>query len=138
MNVGYAFVNFVSPGDILTLSFHMRGKRWANSHKVAELSYATSQGVDILVEKFRNSCVMQEVPASRPRLFYTEPSPYAGIEMAFPAPNNSSRQERSRQNAQHIGLYAKPSAHPGHATRGSQTSPTRAGQTAYFGGVGRV
>jgi len=41
------------------------------SGKAAEISYATIQGREALIQKFRNSSVMQETPFCRPRLFYT-------------------------------------------------------------------
>ncbi|KAL8985183.1 MAG: hypothetical protein Q9205_001060 [Flavoplaca limonia] len=39
-----------------------------NSDKVAEVSYATIQGKDCLVQKFRNSSVMLEHPSFRPKV----------------------------------------------------------------------
>lgn len=49
------------------------GKKWGkfNSEKVCSLSYANIQGKDTLIKKFRNSNVMQEEEAYRPKIFYS-------------------------------------------------------------------
>ncbi|KAI1464745.1 RNA recognition motif 2-domain-containing protein [Daldinia caldariorum] len=103
-NVGYAFINFV---DFV----HARAnQRWNcfKSDKVAEVSYATIQGKDCLVQKFRNSSVMLEAPHYRPKLFYTLNGPHpelAGEEEPFPEPDNQSKMKRSCENAEHVGLF---------------------------------
>lgn len=70
-NVGYAFINFLEPKDICTYAKRMVGRRWSrfNSEKRCELAYARIQGKEALVDKFRNSRVMQEPPSYRPRVF---------------------------------------------------------------------
>jgi hypothetical protein len=70
-NVGYAFINFLSPADIISYTMRMAGKRWPrfNSEKRCELAYARIQGKSALIDKFRNSRVMQEPPSYRPRVF---------------------------------------------------------------------
>ncbi|OTA05418.1 hypothetical protein A9Z42_0060810 [Trichoderma parareesei] len=103
-NVGYAFINFV---DFV----NARGnQRWNcfKSDKVAEISYATIQGKDCLVQKFRNSSVMLEAPHYRPKLYYTSNGPMpdlAGQEEPFPEPDNQSKMKRSCENAEHVGLF---------------------------------
>ncbi|KAK1598814.1 RNA recognition domain-containing protein 2 [Colletotrichum navitas] len=95
-NVGYAFINFVDPLDII------------DSDKVAEISYATIQGKDCLVQKFRNSSVMLEAAHYRPKLFYTSNGPVPGLageEEPFPQPDNQSKMKRSCENAEHVGLF---------------------------------
>ncbi|KAJ5246936.1 meiosis protein MEI2 [Penicillium chermesinum] len=71
-NVGYAFVNFLSPEDIIPFATAREGKHWPGynrpSEKIAEISYATSQGRASLVEKFRNSPVMLDLRDNRPKL----------------------------------------------------------------------
>ncbi|OTA93327.1 hypothetical protein M434DRAFT_31100 [Hypoxylon sp. CO27-5] len=109
-NVGYAFINFVDPLDIIDF-VHARGnQRWNcfKSDKVAEISYATIQGKDCLVQKFRNSSVMLEAPHYRPKLFFTLNGPrpdLAGEEEPFPEPDNQSKMKRSCENAEHVGLF---------------------------------
>ncbi|KAI0840640.1 RNA recognition motif 2-domain-containing protein [Hypoxylon sp. FL0890] len=109
-NVGYAFINFVDPLDIVDF-VHARGnQRWNcfKSDKVAEISYATIQGKDCLVQKFRNSSVMLEAPHYRPKLFYTLNGPrpdLVGEEEPFPEPDNQSKMKRSCENAEHVGLF---------------------------------
>ncbi|KEF61751.1 uncharacterized protein A1O9_03321 [Exophiala aquamarina CBS 119918] len=100
-NVGYAFINFI---DFIIAR---AGQRWNcfNSDKVAEISYATIQGKDCLVSKFRNSSVMLEHPAFRPKLYYPTGHPNAGQEEKFPDPDNPSKMRRSVENAEHVGLY---------------------------------
>ncbi|XP_044718024.1 RNA recognition motif domain-containing protein [Hirsutella rhossiliensis] len=103
-NVGYAFINFVDFVDA-------RGnQRWNcfKSDKVAEISYATIQGKDCLVQKFRNSSVMLEAPHYRPKLYFTSNGPVpelAGQEEPFPEPDNQSKMKRSCENAEHVGLF---------------------------------
>ncbi|TGO69124.1 hypothetical protein BOTNAR_0015g00400 [Botryotinia narcissicola] len=86
-NVGYAFINFVDPMDIIEFVLARSNQKWHRfkSDKVAEVSYATIQGRDCLIQKFRNSSVMLEPPHYRPKL------------------------KRSCENAEHVGLFA-PSA----------------------------
>jgi hypothetical protein len=107
-NVGYAFINFEDPYFIVDFVKARAGHRWNrfNSDKVAEVSYATIQGKDCLVQKFRNSSVMLENPSFRPKIFYTGKHPRAGEEEKFPGPDNLSKQRRSMDNAAHVGLFA--------------------------------
>ncbi|KAK4123256.1 hypothetical protein N657DRAFT_681376 [Parathielavia appendiculata] len=109
-NVGYAFINFVDPLDIIDFVNARGNQRWNcfKSDKVAEISYATIQGKDCLVQKFRNSSVMLEAPHYRPKLYYTLNGPrpdLAGQEEPFPEPDNQSKMKRSCENAEHVGLF---------------------------------
>ncbi|KAI1638900.1 RNA recognition motif 2-domain-containing protein [Biscogniauxia mediterranea] len=109
-NVGYAFINFVDPLDIIDFVKARANQRWNcfKSDKVAEISYATIQGKDCLVQKFRNSSVMLEAAHYRPKLYYTLNGPcpdLAGSEEAFPEPDNQSKMKRSCENAEHVGLF---------------------------------
>ncbi|KAE8348483.1 meiosis protein MEI2 [Aspergillus coremiiformis] len=101
-NVGYAFINFE---DFVNMR---AGRTWNcfNSDKVAEVSYATIQGKDCLVQKFRNSSVMLEHPSFRPKIFHTGTSALSGTEDRFPGPDNPSKMRRSIENAEHVGLFA--------------------------------
>lgn len=107
-NVGYAFINFVDPLDIIDFVNARGNQRWNcfKSDKVAEISYATIQGKDCLVQKFRNSSVMLEHAHYRPKLYYTSNGPIpemAGQEELFPEPDNQSKMKRSCENAEHVG-----------------------------------
>ncbi|KAH8653383.1 RNA recognition motif 2-domain-containing protein [Xylariales sp. PMI_506] len=109
-NVGYAFINFVDPLDIIDFVTKRGNQRWNcfKSDKVAEISYATIQGKDCLVQKFRNSSVMLEASHYRPKLYYTINGPrpeLAGNEEPFPEPDNHSKMKRSCENAEHVGLF---------------------------------
>ena len=86
-NVGYAFINFIDPRDIVSFAERIRGKRWArfNSEKVADLTFARIQGKACLIEKFRRSRVMMEPPSFRPVTFHSS-GPKRGQEEAFPLP----------------------------------------------------
>ncbi|ERT01476.1 hypothetical protein HMPREF1624_02725 [Sporothrix schenckii ATCC 58251] len=109
-NVGYAFINFADPLDIIDFANARDNQRWNcfRSDKIAEISYATIQGRDCLVQKFRNSSVMLESPHYRPKLYYTiggtNPE-LAGREEEFPGPDNPSKMKRSCENAEHVGLF---------------------------------
>ncbi|OAA44909.1 RNA recognition motif 2 [Metarhizium rileyi] len=109
-NVGYAFINFVDPLDIIDFVEARGNQRWNcfKSDKIAEISYATIQGKDCLVQKFRNSSVMLEAPHYRPKLYFTSNGPcpeLAGQEEPFPDPDNQSKMKRSCENAEHVGLF---------------------------------
>jgi len=105
-NVGYAFVNFIEPMAIVDFIRERAGKKWElfSSEKVAEVSYANIQGKETLIEKFRNSSVMDENPAFRPKIFHTE-NDLRGVEMEFPKPNNLNRKLRSITAAHQMGLF---------------------------------
>ena len=84
-NVGYAFINFVRPQFIISVCKRVQGQKWPkfNSEKRGCVSYARIQGRQALIEKFRNSSVMDAMPDYRPKLFYTD-GPKAGQEQEFP------------------------------------------------------
>ncbi|XP_052177779.1 protein MEI2-like 2 isoform X2 [Diospyros lotus] len=73
-NVGYAFINMVSPSHIISFYEAFNGKKWEkfNSEKVASLAYARIQGKVALVAHFQNSSLMNEDKRCRPILFQSE------------------------------------------------------------------
>jgi len=73
-NVGYAFINFSGTNSIERFYKRINGKKWPLfcSGKIAELTYASIQGIESLKCKFRRSTVMLEHREYRPRMFYTE------------------------------------------------------------------
>nr|XP_012567615.1 protein MEI2-like 2 isoform X3 [Cicer arietinum] len=73
-NVGYAFINMVSPSHIVPFYKAFNGKKWEkfNSEKVASLAYARIQGKAALVMHFQNSSLMNEDKRCRPILFHSE------------------------------------------------------------------
>jgi len=58
-----------------------------HSDKICDISYANIQGKESLIEKFRNSCVMDEDPTYRPKIFHSSGS-LKGQEQEFPPPTN--------------------------------------------------
>jgi hypothetical protein len=62
-----------------------------NSDKRCSLSYANIQGRDALVRKFKNSQVMEEDEAFRPKLFYSN-GPNKGKEQLFPKSDQPLRE----------------------------------------------
>jgi hypothetical protein len=78
-------------------------------------SLESYRGKEALVEKFKNSCIMDEREAWRPKIFYSEPGPEQGLPEPFPAPTHLRRKERSSFNRG--ALYV-----PG-VERGSVNSP---------------
>lgn len=116
MSVGYGFVNFSDPAAIVKFLEHHAGRPWMpelsnrrGAARLAEVSYATVQGYDCCVEKFRNSSVMTEFVDYRPKLWYTAATaPEAkmiGQERDFPPVNNVTKHQRSLANATQIGLF---------------------------------
>lgn len=71
-NVGYAFINMVSPSHIVPFYQALNGKKWEkfNSEKVASLAYARIQGKPALIAHFQNSSLMNEDKRCRPILFH--------------------------------------------------------------------
>eukprot|EP01018_Ginkgo_biloba_P009764 Gb_07771 [translate_table: standard] len=84
-NVGYAFINMMSPSHIIPFYQAFNGKKWEkfNSEKVASLAYARIQGKAALVTHFQNSSLMNEDKRCRPILFHSEGSE-AGDQEPFP------------------------------------------------------
>lgn len=98
-NVGYAFINFINVESVISFYKNRDGKKWKlfNSDKKCALSYANIQGKDALIRKFKNSQVMDEDPAYKPKLFYTE-GVNKGKEQPFPKPDDSN--QTSKNNSQ--------------------------------------
>ncbi|KAJ6821626.1 protein MEI2-like 2 isoform X1 [Iris pallida] len=71
-NVGYAFINMVSPSHVVPFYQAFNGKKWEkfNSEKVASLAYARIQGKPALISHFQNSSLMNEDKRCRPILFH--------------------------------------------------------------------
>nr|XP_027063850.1 protein MEI2-like 5 isoform X2 [Coffea arabica] len=87
-NVGYAFINMVSPSHIISFYEVFNGKKWEkfNSEKVASLAYARIQGKTALVAHFQNSSLMNEDKRCRPILFQSE-GEGIGDQEIFPSSN---------------------------------------------------
>ncbi|KAH9942348.1 RNA recognition motif 2-domain-containing protein [Epithele typhae] len=98
-NVGYAFVNFITVQDLLHFAKTQIGVKWNmySSEKTLHMCYATYQGKESLVEKFKNSCIMDEKEAWRPKIYYSDGS-NQGLHEPFPAPTHLRRKERSQHN----------------------------------------
>ncbi|GAB4827272.1 Protein MEI2-like 2 [Ancistrocladus abbreviatus] len=73
-NVGYAFINMLSPSHIIPFYEAFNGKKWEkfNSEKVASLAYARIQGRAALIAHFQNSSLMNEDKRCRPILFHSD------------------------------------------------------------------
>lgn len=146
-NVGYAFVNFADPMSIISFVSYYGTRRWlSNNPRRVELSYATVQGFDCLVEKFRNSAIMSEWMDYRPKLWYTHQTAPAentvGTEMPFPAPNNLSKKQRSHDNAGQIGLYAPRTGHMsrerGRRSQFDRGTPSQLQEDTFYGQMSPV
>ncbi|KAL0574303.1 hypothetical protein V5O48_007661 [Marasmius crinis-equi] len=95
-NFGYAFVNFMGVEDLLKFAKERVGRKWNlhSSSKILEMCYANYQGKEALVEKFKNSAIMDERPEWRPRIFNSTPGPEQGLEETFPEATHRGRKER--------------------------------------------
>ncbi|ELQ75810.1 Protein Mei2 [Trachipleistophora hominis] len=80
-NVGYAFINFVHANYLCSFYYKVHGRGWTkySSNKIAEVTYASIQGIDALYRKFRNSPILHEQESFRPKMFYRD-GPFRGIE----------------------------------------------------------
>ncbi|XP_024964043.1 protein MEI2-like 5 isoform X3 [Cynara cardunculus var. scolymus] len=101
-NVGYAFINMLSPAHIIPFYQAFNGKKWEkfNSEKVASLAYARIQGKMALVTHFQNSSLMNEDKRCRPILFHSEGSEAADQE---PLLSNSLNIQMHRSNGSDSG-----------------------------------
>ncbi|CAE6436073.1 unnamed protein product [Rhizoctonia solani] len=107
-NVGYAFVNFISISDLLKFMKARLGRKWNMyaSEKVLGAGYANYQGKEALVEKFKNSSIMDTRPAWRPKIFYSS-GEHVGLPEPFPTGNSIRRVRRSFAPGQPGGLYTQ-------------------------------
>lgn len=86
-----------------------------SSEKVLQMSYANYQfvlflllltevlmsvlrGKEALIDKFKNSCIMDERQEWQPRIFCSDPGPQQGMPEPFPSPTHMRRKERSLHN----------------------------------------
>jgi hypothetical protein len=69
----------------------------------------TCRGKEALVEKFKNSIIMDEREAWRPKIFYSS-GPHQGLEEPFPAPTHMKRKERGAHNRGqlYVGAHGPP------------------------------
>ncbi|XP_044496855.1 protein MEI2-like 5 isoform X2 [Mangifera indica] len=97
-NVGYAFINMLSPAHIIPFYEAFNGKKWEkfNSEKVASLAYARIQGKAALVAHFQNSSLMNEDKRCRPIMFHLE-GPDAGDQIIQEHINSNSLSIEVRQ-----------------------------------------
>ncbi|XP_022715662.1 protein MEI2-like 5 isoform X3 [Durio zibethinus] len=102
-NVGYAFINMLSPSHIIPFYEAFNGKKWEkfNSEKVASLAYARIQGKAALVAHFQNSSLMNEDKRCRPILFHSE-GPDGG-DQSIPEHLHSSLNIIRQPNGSHLG-----------------------------------
>ncbi|XP_072978005.1 protein MEI2-like 2 isoform X1 [Typha angustifolia] len=108
-NVGYAFINMVSPAHIISFYEAFNGKKWEkfNSEKVASLAYARIQGTAALISHFQNSSLMNEDKRCRPILFHSK-GVEAGNEEPFPL--NGINIRVRQQDGTIIGGYSSESS----------------------------
>ena len=142
-NVGYAFVNFLKPEDMLRFVDRFDGQEYikgmGRGRRRGEFAYATNQGQHNVIDKFRNSAIMCEYPGYRPKLFWSEEDApqedYIGVERLFPGVDNMSKHNRSKDNAAHIGLYAPKNRRGAVTVRSSQYdrgTPAQMQEDAYY------
>lgn len=60
--MGYAFINFLSAGDLLTFYEAFNNRKWLKfrSEKICALTYARLQGKSDLIEHFHSSKVLNQ------------------------------------------------------------------------------
>ena len=94
-NVGYAFINFIDPKSIVSFALRVCGKKWKqfNSDKVCTVCFANIQGKDALINKFKNSAVMDCEESFRPKIFYSS-GPLKGQEEPFPLGHHAHRRKK--------------------------------------------
>lgn len=100
LNVGYAFINFLSVENVLKFAKSKLGVKWGVflSEKTVQMCYASIQGKENLIEKFRNSAIMEEEESFRPKIYHSS-GPLMGLPEPFPHANDLQRKARSQANA---------------------------------------
>lgn len=83
-----SFLIYFTFRTVISFTRERAGKKWKhfNSDKKFSLSYANIQGKKALVKKFKNSNVMSEDMAYRPKIFYSS-GVNKGKEQEFPKPD---------------------------------------------------
>lgn len=56
-NVGYAFINLDSSASVIRFVKTFQGMHWKSSHKIADVTYARTQGLKALMNAAKNSQV---------------------------------------------------------------------------------
>ncbi|KAM5587785.1 protein MEI2-like 5 [Rosa sericea] len=109
-NVGYAFINMLSPSHIIPFYEAFNGKKWEkfNSEKVASLAYGRIQGKAALVTHFQNSSLMNEDKRCRPILFISESSEAGDQIIQEHLPSNNLNIQVSQPKESDIGASGSP------------------------------
>ncbi len=87
-NMGYAFINFLTPRDVANFIRNFDGKKWKKfiSEKVCAVTFARIQGKSSLISRFQNSSLLSRDDHCRPLLFMSS-GPQAGSPEPFPSPS---------------------------------------------------
>ena len=112
-NVGYGFINFLAPEDVVDFMKIFQGRNWniPSCPKVAEVTFADDQGAEQFVERLRNSAVTAQWGPFRPKTYYSandlpDHHPIViGREKPFPGITNRERFIRSMATGPRVGLY---------------------------------
>jgi len=92
---GYAFVNLVSPEDADSFVSAFEGfNKWSvQSSRCAEVEWSDKQGLESMVERYRNSPLMHsKVPDEAKPIVLRD-----GVRIVFPAPTQPLKPLRVRQ-----------------------------------------
>lgn len=92
-NQEYVLLGESAPDELRELSVGFPNK-YSYRHLII---YLYLRGKEALVEKFKNSAIMDERESWRPRIFYSS-GDNAGLPESFPAPTHIGRKERSSYN----------------------------------------
>ena len=74
-NLGYAFINMISPQGVLDLHNNFRGESWkrSRSEKKADITWGRLQGKKALIEHFHASSFLKRIPNEcRPISFFSD------------------------------------------------------------------
>lgn len=90
-SVGYAFINFTSPSELIRFKATYQGLQLAtDSAKVCEVGSAKVQGKDKNIQYYRNSSVMSMAEEYHPIILEN------GLKVPFPQPNQQIKPCRTR------------------------------------------
>ena len=88
-NLGYAFINMMSPLEVIKLHKALSGAKWtqSRSEKKCSISWGRLQGKQALVRHFKQSSFLKRIPPDfRPVVFYSTGSKKGQVEAYIGAP----------------------------------------------------
>lgn len=97
-NVGYCFINFIEPETIIDFYNHYNNKKWQlmKSGKICKINYARLQGKEELIDRFKNSQLLEKSISYRPLIYFSH-GDKRGQLIDFQKQDSSTEDEKKKQ-----------------------------------------